>query len=1132
MSSATLARLVSRCRGLSARAATAPDADLVQRFARSADPDAFAELVGRYANLVWGVCRRTLPQEADAEDAFQAVFLALARGARAIDPRRPLGAWLHAVAIRVSRRALGKTLRRRTTELPECPGPADVVRDVSSRDLFRAVDEEIARLPAALRGPVVLCCLEGRTRDEAAAVLGCSVPAVKARLERARLALRTALGRRGIALPAALFVIGLGADRVGAGLKELAVSAALGSPSPAVVRLAAAGVPIHLVRVGLALAAAVVVGVGALGLPLGQPKDAPPAAKDAPAPKAEERTAHVDKFGDPLPDGAVRRFGTLRFRHDAVAALAFTPDGKRLVAGVGRNALAVFDPADGRLLGHVGAASPNNNYGFALSPDGKHVYCTGFQLTRWDLATGKKVREFEAVRCQTVAVSPDGKAVAVAREARGGLAMLFDADTGEKLVDLNLKDLPATQWGPAVNGLAFSPDGKVVAAVVAEVKETQRNVLTTTSVGLRLWEAATGNPLATIAPAGDHPTTFAFVPGTKLIAFLGKGGAIRLWDPDAGKAVRTIPLAKGDVPRSDLHVSADGKRLALYLKAGAVAVFDRETGKEVRRFETGGPVFGPAAVGLSPDGSLVAFGTLYSGSAVRVWEVDTGRERLAGAGHRGPATLALSADGRALVSRGAGQVFRWDLATGEGNAKPDDVKDPDGQVPDPDWGRLAYRFGRYRFAIEHASGKLELRTRDGSKLVATAACPAEYVRGAAHSPDGRQVAVSFQDRGTCTVLLWKPEARAEPFRLTGHPDAVQQMAFTHDGKYLIAGAGTHNAYPTETVFVYDTATGQLVRKLNTRSAPGHLLLTADDRTLITGGLWNDATVHVWDLATGKELATLVDPAVKVPSIQPGTGEVSSIGGLALSADERFLAVITEQGDSSTVSVWDTGSWKPVRAFRPVPTRPARAPHAGTSAVAFARDGRSVFVAYADSTILEWRVAGRSAGPAPSAARLNELWQALADPEMGSAGAWELLDHPAEAVAFLKTKLTPVRPADAAAVKGLVRQLGSDVFRERAEAEKKLIALGEPALPAVRAAAAGGLSAEAKERADRVIAALTGPPTAEQLRRRRAVAVLEWSDRADADEHLRALAAGDPAARQTKDARAAVERRGRKAGDSD
>jgi hypothetical protein len=184
----------------------------------------------------------------------------------------------------------------------------------------------------------------------------------------------------------------------------------------------------------------------------------------------------------------------------------------------------------------------------------------------------------------------------------------------------------------------------------------------------------------------------------------------------------------------------------------------------------------------------------------------------------------------------------------------------------------------------------------------------------------------------------------------------------------------------------------------------------------------------------------------------------------------------------------------------------------------------VFVAYTDSTILEWDVAGQTKSPGPTAARLDELWRTLGDPEKGYAAAWELLDHPAEAVAFLKTKLAPAVPPDTAAIRALVRQLGSDVFRVREAAEKKLVTLGESAVPAIREALAGDLSAEGKERAEKVIAALGGGLTAEQLRQRRAVAVLEWSEQAD--ELLRKLAAGDPTARLTKDARAAAERRGR------
>jgi WD40 repeat protein len=711
--------------------------------------------------------------------------------------------------------------------------------------------------------------------------------------------------------------------------------------------------------------------------------------------------------------------------------------------------------------------------------------------------------------------------VAAAREHRAE-AMVSDVATGKKLADLNLKDVPASTWGPYVRDLAFSPDGHVIAGVVFEAKELKPNQITMIPAGLRLWDAATGNPLGRVGPADDSPVTFVFVPGTKELAYLGnKGKVIHIWDTEANKEVRTIAPAKDDGVTT-LAVSADGKTLAGYRETGDVVVYGLKDGRELRQVRTGGRSVGPVVVALSPDGSVVACGKMYGDSSVHVWEVDTGRERLADAGHRGPAELSLSPDGRTLISRGGGQAFHWDLRTGDGKAVSDDRKDPDGYVLGSDFGRPEYRTPRYRYTIDQAAAQIEVHTRDGSKLIGKAAIPKEYQRGHAYSADGRHLAVSFQDRGY-TVLLWTPGERPEPFRLNGHPDACQQMIFTHDGKYLIAGAGTHNRYKTETVFVYETATGKLVRKLATNSAPGKMLLTADDHTLITGGLWNDATVRAWDLATGRELAALVDPAVKVPSVaEPRGGEVSAIGGLALSADERFLAAVTGHEGSTSVSVWDTGSWKLVKAFPP-----AR-PRAEPSSVAVARDGRSLFVAYHDSTILQWDVSGRfgkDAAAAPTTTRLDELWRDLAEPAgAGYAAAWALLDHPAEAVAMLKAKLAPAPPPDATLVTELVQKLGSDSFREREEAGKRLIGLGDVVLPMVREAAAGKMSAEAKERADKVIAALTAGLTPDQLRHRRAVAVLEWSGRPEADEHLRKLAGGAPGARLTVEARAALRRR--------
>jgi RNA polymerase sigma factor (sigma-70 family) len=1102
---------------LAAHVAAAPDAELVRRFRQSRASDAFAELVARHAGLVWGVCRRTLPQDADAEDAFQATFLALARNIGGIDPSRPLGGWLHAVAVRVSRRALGRTLRRRIASLPSnCEDSPHVSGDVTACELYRAIDEEIARLPAALRGPVVLCCLEGRARDEAAAALGCSVLAVKSRLERARHLLRRALGRRGIPLPAALVVLGLGVGRVGAALQARAVSAALGVAPPAITRLAAAAVP-SVVSYLLAAIAVTVIGVASVGLAQLTPtKDSPIAKANSPAAKEVPRR---DRFGDPLPDGAVRRFGTLRFRHEAVAALAFTPDGKHLVAGVGSSPLAVFDATDGRRLRNVGETSANNHYGFALTPDGKHVFTTGYHLGMYELDTGRKMRSFEAaVRCSSVAVSPDGTKIAVARE-HTRVAMIFEVATGKKLADLPMKDVPASTWGPFVHDLAFSPDGTVVAAVVFEAKELKPNQIQMLPVGIKTWDAATGNPLGTAGPADHPPVHFAFVPGTKQLAFPRKEG-IQFWDLEASKELRRINLAKEDVPTT-LTVSANGKTMAGYRPTGEVVVYDVATDKVLRRVKVGESI-GPVAVALSPDGRTVACGKRYIDAAVRVWDVNTGQERLADAGHRGRATLSLSSDGQTLIGRSLGQVIHWNLATGEGAPKPDDQMDVDGFVPGSDINRRKYRTPRYQFTIDQDAGRIEVRTRDGSKLVAQAPIPKDYQRAHAFSADGQHLAVSFQDRGY-SVLLWAPGERPEPFKLTGHPDACQKLMFTRDGKYLIAGAGTHNQYKSETIFVYETATGQLVRKLATNSAPGLMVMTADDRTLITGGLWNDATVRVWDLPTGKELAVLIDPAVTAPSVpEPRGGATSNIGGLALSADERFLAVLTGDREQSSVSLWDTGTWKLVKAFAPA------GPRSDAASLAVGPAGRSVFAAYLDSTILEWDVAGRSGKrPVPTAARLDELWQELGDPSgsKGYTAAWELLDHPTVAVALLKSKLAPAVAPEPALVRELVGKLGSDSFREREEAGKKLIALGESVLPILREAAGGKRSAEVKERLDKVIASLSGVRTPDQVRERRAIAVLEWSGLPEADEYLRKLAAGAVEARRTIEAKGALGRRG-------
>jgi RNA polymerase sigma factor (sigma-70 family) len=182
---------------------TVPDVELLRRFTEASDGTAFELLVRRHAELVWGVCRAALPRDLHAaEDAFQATFLALARRAGTIQDRSAAG-WL----FRVARNAAGRvrSANRSAASLPD--GLATTSPSVDStaglREVVPIVAEEIDRLAAKFRDPVVLCFYEGHTHAEAAERLGWSVGTVASRIARAKDRLRARLTRRGVTLPTA-----------------------------------------------------------------------------------------------------------------------------------------------------------------------------------------------------------------------------------------------------------------------------------------------------------------------------------------------------------------------------------------------------------------------------------------------------------------------------------------------------------------------------------------------------------------------------------------------------------------------------------------------------------------------------------------------------------------------------------------------------------------------------------------------------------------------------------------------------------------------------------------------------------------------------------------------------------------
>jgi RNA polymerase sigma factor (sigma-70 family) len=191
------------------RDAQLPDAQLLEQFA-AGRPQAFDALLRRHGPMVLGVCRRVLGNAHDAEDAFQATFLVLARGAASVRKPDALGSWLHGVAYRVAAKARGRQASRRLREAQAEPQPAaDPLSEITGRELLAVLDEELQRLPEKHRAPLVLCHLQGHTHESAAAALGCSERTLTRRLEEARDRLRQRLERRGLGLPSVLLLAGL-----------------------------------------------------------------------------------------------------------------------------------------------------------------------------------------------------------------------------------------------------------------------------------------------------------------------------------------------------------------------------------------------------------------------------------------------------------------------------------------------------------------------------------------------------------------------------------------------------------------------------------------------------------------------------------------------------------------------------------------------------------------------------------------------------------------------------------------------------------------------------------------------------------------------------------------------------------
>jgi RNA polymerase sigma factor (sigma-70 family) len=1105
MSSTPLLALVARCRALCRPRSHAPDAKLLSRFAHQRDPAAFEELLERYAPMVRGICRRIAPTEADSEDAFQATFLALVRQAGRLHGRQPLGCWLHTVAVRVARKTAVRARKQNTREtLPEPTTPGDIADEVGSRELFRMVDEEIERLPAALRVPLILCCLQGRTRDEAAETLGCSVAAVKSRLERGRDLLRRRLERRGVQLPAAFLVLGLTTERIGAALWAKTIQSILHTPAPAIVALAEAGVSVVTIgkyKLLLVVLLLVSSAAGAAGTLLSEKP-----AKEAAFPQAEPVVAgpkkpdapqvRRDRHGDPLPEGAIARLGTVRWRHGFyVHDLAYSPDGKMIAAvGPGR-AITLWDADTGQEVRHI--PYRGGSFAVAFSPDGKTLASTDATLCRlWDVATGKELRQLKGhtKRVCGLAFAPDGKALATVGDDET-VVRIWDVKDGKELRQLVSKQ-------ENLKPVAYSPKGKFLAT-------GGKNGT------IRLWNTDTGKTARQLNGHENEIWKLVFSPDGTRLASSGADRTIRLWEVSTGRQIRLFgeKLGKHNLP---IAFSPDGTLLAAGVEEGFIRLWDADNGAQKRQWLAG--AMNVRALTFSPDGKTLASGAAWE--SIRLWDAATGRERHPSEEHLGVVEFVrFSPDGASLVSISRERrLVRWDLATqmprrrftwgDRGVGVSETALSPDGDtLAEGSWTD---------YPQTHKLCLWDLRTGKLSRQLGERQSRFSSV---AFSPDGHLVAVSH-GRPDRAIHIWDVHDGVEVRRIKGIVQgSVVCMRFSPDSKTLAGSLG--NPAPGESaVRLWDVSTGKERIKVHCRALSVFALAFSPDGKVLASDDENGSDewlVRLWDTTTGRELSC-------------HRGHRGGIAAIAFSPDGKVAASgaggMSDYGDNS-VHLWEAATGRLIRRFE--------GHHSCAGSVAFSPDGLTVASGGGDSTILLWDITGRRpdgrwrAKPL-SPRQLEVCWLALMDADTAKAydAVWSLVAAQEQAVPFLQKHLLPVPRLEAKTVARLIADLDSDDFKVRQKATEELTKLGDAIAPALQGALDSKPSLEVRRRIQQLLDQ-TRDWTAERLRDHRAIQALEHIATRSAQEVLQALAEGAPGASRTEEAKAALQRLSRRGG---
>ncbi len=618
----------------------------------------------------------------------------------------------------------------------------------------------------------------------------------------------------------------------------------------------------------------------------------------------------VDRDGDPLPAGAVARLGMLRWRHDgSTSALAYSPDG-RVLAGSCAGKIILWQATTGKRLHQLplGCVGWLSRHCLDFTADGKvlavahrNLSQNGFpdlyagQVTLWDVTTGKYLRSLAVPKefgASDLRFSRDGRSVAVGNSFG---VYLGDAATGKERWRKHFKNT-------FVDEFVFSPDGKALAVILRRNPDE-----------VQLWDVATGKVLR----AFEHPkntgiTKLTFSADGKSLATVTTDHLL-VWEVASGRE-----QARLEAPVRwciGLGFTAEGKTLVTATDETEVLVWDLE--KKVLRSRLGRRlVQGGSRAALSPDGRTFAVGTNYS--QVHLWNIATGKELHTDViGHDSAVRcLTFSPDGRLLASGGdRWQVRLWDTRTWglvrslDGNAQSLSFS--------PDGKRLAGApFVPTNFIYSGSNVKnkpLAIWDVASGKTITTVPEQAGQVCWGAFTAGGKRL-VYFDAR----LVIWdvagkRPVVQSEV--LAGesvwgaNTGLIGKPLLSPDGKTaLVAIRNDQNRrLITTDLYAIDLESGQHQRVLSTDQGSA-VALSADGKTLASG----DWRIQLWDLTKQKPVFGLPEDfgrdkrRVSVLAFSPDGRWLASAAGSPLR--------LGDVPDPARIRIWDVKTGKEVASF--------------------------------------------------------------------------------------------------------------------------------------------------------------------------------------------------------------------------